>query len=378
MKTIVVSAVNLRKGGTLTILRQCLSFLSIWATEHNYRVVALVHKKDLALYPNISYIELPWAIKGWTKRLWCEYVTMNKISKELGEIDLWLSLHDTTPRVSAKRQAVYCQTSFPFLRWRWKDFRFDPKIPLFAIFTRFAYRIGIHRNRYLIVQQEWLRQGFSKMFSIPQEKFIVAPPERYKEDSTIALSRINQDGVYKFFFASTPDSHKNFETLCEAARLLEQKIGVGVFEVIITLDGSENKYARYIREHWGSVRSIRFSGLMNKATLYQTYAVCDCFVFPSRIETWGLPITEFLETTERIGAKKPLILANLPYAHETAKGASQVAFFDPRSPEQLSTHMNSCIRTELQTNFSAVSYSTIAEPYAPNWKHLFDLLTQPN
>ena len=28
MKQIVISAVNLRKGGTLTILRQCLAFLS--------------------------------------------------------------------------------------------------------------------------------------------------------------------------------------------------------------------------------------------------------------------------------------------------------------------------------------------------------------
>ena len=96
MKQIVISAVNLRKGGTLTILRQCLAFLSEWAPAHGYRVTALVHKQELADYPNIQYIELPWAIDGWGKRLWCEYVTMGKISRELGAIDLWLSLHDTT------------------------------------------------------------------------------------------------------------------------------------------------------------------------------------------------------------------------------------------------------------------------------------------
>jgi len=107
MKQIVISAVNLRKGGTLTILRQCLAFLSEWAPAHGYRVTALVHKLELADYPNIQYIELPWPIDGWGKRLWCEYVTMGKISRELGVIDLWLSLHDTTPRVQAHRQAVY-------------------------------------------------------------------------------------------------------------------------------------------------------------------------------------------------------------------------------------------------------------------------------
>ena len=103
MKQIVISAVNLRKGGTLTILRQCLAFLSEWAPSKGYEVIALVHQRELADYPNIRYIEIPWAIEGWGKRLWCEYVTMGRIARELGPIDLWLSLHDTTPRVKARR-----------------------------------------------------------------------------------------------------------------------------------------------------------------------------------------------------------------------------------------------------------------------------------
>ena len=42
-KTIVVSAVSLRKGGTLTILQDCLCYLSALAADGNYRVIALVH-----------------------------------------------------------------------------------------------------------------------------------------------------------------------------------------------------------------------------------------------------------------------------------------------------------------------------------------------
>ena len=56
MKTIVISAVNLRKGGTLTILRNCLEYLSTLAQTGEYRIVALVHRKELALYPVIVYI----------------------------------------------------------------------------------------------------------------------------------------------------------------------------------------------------------------------------------------------------------------------------------------------------------------------------------
>ena len=119
MRTIVVSAVNIRKGGTLTILRGCLQYLS--TQTNRYRIVALVHRRELCDYEGIEYIEMPNIIKGWSRRLWCEYVTMHRISKQLAPVYLWLSLHDTTPRVCAEHRAVYCQTSFPFLKLKLND-----------------------------------------------------------------------------------------------------------------------------------------------------------------------------------------------------------------------------------------------------------------
>ena len=175
MKTIVVSAVNIRKGGTLTILRDCLSYLSTLPKD-GFRVVALVHRKELVLYPGIEYQEFPDTIKSWGRRLWCEYVTMHSVSKRLAPVDLWLSLHDTTPRVKAERQAVYCQTSFPFLKWKWKDLKYDFKIVLFSLLTKYAYKVNIARNRYLVVQAQWLREGFSDMFNLSEDHFIVFPP----------------------------------------------------------------------------------------------------------------------------------------------------------------------------------------------------------
>ena len=180
MKTIIISAVNIRKGGTLTILRNCLEYLSLLATNKQYRIIAIVHDKSLAYYDKIEYIELPWSIKSWAHRLWCEYITMGSISNRINEIDLWFSLHDTTPNVKARRQAVYCQTAFPFLKWKWRDFLFDYKIPLFALFTKYAYRINIKKNDYLVVQQEWLRNELSNMFHILPSKFIVALSRQHK------------------------------------------------------------------------------------------------------------------------------------------------------------------------------------------------------
>ena len=68
MRTIVVSAVNLRKGGTLAILHECLAALSQLAQQGGYRIVALVHKKELAFYEGVEYIELPWSVRSWAHR----------------------------------------------------------------------------------------------------------------------------------------------------------------------------------------------------------------------------------------------------------------------------------------------------------------------
>ena len=97
-------------------------------------------------------------------------------------------------------------------------------------------------------------------------------------------------------------------------RLLEREVGTGKFKVVLTIAGTENRYARWVKKHWGDVSSIEFKGLMPKEKLFGYYKAATCFVFPSRVETWGLPITEYNLLN---GGK--MLLADLPYAHETSE-----------------------------------------------------------
>ncbi len=361
-KHIVVSAVNVRKGGTLTVLRDCLGYL---AARDDIRVTALVHDAALCGVDGISYIEIPWSVKGWGRRLWCEYVTMHKISRRIAPVDLWLSLHDTTPRVTAARQAVYCHTSFPFMRIRLRDFRMDWKIPVFAMFTKYAYRINVRRNRYLIVQQEWMRKGLSELTGVGREKIIVAAPAFRSP----VLPEAASGPVPAFLYPSTPDCHKNFELICAAAQRLEDKLGKGRFRVILTLDGSENRYARWLLSRWGKVDSIQFRGFLSREDLYRAYADAACLVFPSRSETWGLPVSEFAPSG------KPMILADLPYAHETAAGHSCVAFVPVDEPQALVNAMEDVVlgRTDA---FAPLAARQPEAPCAPDWESLFNLLLE--
>jgi glycosyltransferase involved in cell wall biosynthesis len=368
MKTIVISAVNLKVGGTLTILRDCLQYLSGLAKSGEYRVVAVVYSKRLAYYPQIEYIEMEWPKKNWINRLWCEYVYFKKVSKQLAPVYLWFSLHDTSPNVIAERCAVYCHNPFPFYRWKIRECIFTPKIVLFALFSKYIYRVNIHNNKYVIVQQQWIKDQFLKIFGLRSETIVVAPPSSAE---VVVPKNVNGEGggKYSFIYPSSANSHKNFECLCQAVTILEKDYKIDNFNVYITVKGDENRYAKWLHQHWGQIRSLHFLGFLDKNSLLDCYSRCNCLIFPSKVETWGLPISEFA------AYNKPMLLADLPYAHETGGGCAQVAFFDPESPEELAAQMEELINGD-NSMLHHVPIPEVATPIARSWRELFQVLLQ--
>ena len=359
-KHIVISAVNVRKGGTLTVLRDCLDYLS---SRDDIRVTALVHNKKLCNIDGIEYIEIPWSIRSWVLRLWCEYVTMGKISRSLQPVDLWFSLHDTTPRVIAQRQAVYCHTSFPFMTPTLRDIMMDYKIPLFSLFTRYAYTINVRRNKYLVVQQEWMRQALSELIRFPKHRIIVAPP--VINPLTVSVA-IENDSPPLFIYPATADCHKNIEAVCEAARILTKEIGDDKFKLALTVKGKENRYARWLYSKYGDDNNIDFMGIVPRDELFKIYNKSTCLVFASRVESWGLPISEYLPT------RKPMILADIAYSHEAAAGAVKVAICTPK-PSEISSLMKNVVENDYR-KFGPVPTKSIDAPFVHGWEELLNFL----
>ena len=369
MRTIVISAVNLKVGGTLTILRDCLRYLSALAETGDYRIVALVYRKELAFFPNVAYIEMQWPKKMWINRLWCEYVTMLQLSKKLSPVYLWLSLHDSTPNVLAEKRAVYCHNPFPYYKWKMREWLFTPKIVLFALFSNNIYRKNIHKNTYIIVQQEWLKREFMRLFGLQETTIIVAPPSlpNVPMENLTVVNESEKD-KYSFIFPSSPNSHKNFECICQAAGILKEQSGIEDFKVYITVKGDENRYAKWLFRKWGKkISQVEFTGFLDRKSLYTYYQQSHCLVFPSKVETWGLPITEFA------AFGKPMLLADLPYSHETAGGCGKVAFFNPDDPHELAGQMQRLIRGD-ESFLMTTEKNTIPAPVAWSWQELFDML----
>lgn len=362
MKTIVISGINLRSGGPLTILRDCLNFLSQSSFSREYHIVALVHKRELCDFPDIEYIEFPDSINSWFKRIYYEYFYFRKLSKRLKPY-LWLSLHDITPNVYADRQAVYMHNPSIVNKIRLRDFRYDKKYIAFSVLYKYLYRINITKNNYCIVQQDWFKEECSRMFSLPKSRFIVATP--HIDHDYINLKPISKK-CRNFFFPSFPRPFKNFETVCEAAKLLVDH-GFKDFKIVLTLDESLNSYARDIVKKYHDISQIEFVGLIPPDKMMKYYEETDCLIFPSRLETWGLPISEF------IPFNKPMIVADLPYAHETSQGANVVSFFHIDNAQQLALLMINAISGDFK-NFQAIPLKNQETPYASSYNELFNIL----
>ena len=361
-KIIIISAINFSEGGPLTIYKECLKYLQENFLEE-YRIIALVHDKSLFLEykEKIEFIEFNDSKKSYLKRLYYEYIFFKKLSKKLKPY-LWLSLHDMTPNVAADKRVVYCHNPMMFYKMTKEERKKSFKLFLFSKFYKYIYKINIKKNDYVIVQQNWIRKEFKKAFGI--ENIIVAHPEvnleALKIDKNIEVEKNS------FIYPSFPRVFKNFEVICKASEILENK-NIKNFKVYLTIDGSENIYSKEIVEKYKKQECVKFIGLQSRRNLMNYYNKTETVIFPSKIETWGLPVTEAK------AFKKKLILANLPYAHETLGNYEDVFFFNPDSAEELALKMESVI-VEKDTRFDGNICKEIEQPYCNTWKELFEII----
>lgn len=101
--TIVLSGIKLFEGGPISVFYDCLDELCDSEIIQRNEVTAFVHKAKLfeKYKDKIEIIELPKSRRSCFDRLLYEYFYFYQYSKKR-EIDIWISMHDITPRVRAK------------------------------------------------------------------------------------------------------------------------------------------------------------------------------------------------------------------------------------------------------------------------------------
>lgn len=360
-KVIVLSGINLFSGGTLAIYKDILHSLVENKYDKKFKIIAFVYKK--ALFDDISgeieYIEKPLSRKSYFFRLWYEFIYFYWFSMKRN-IFIWISMHDITPNVKAEFRYVYCHNPSMFYKFKLQDFYFAPKMVLFSLFYKYLYRINIKKNQAVIVQSEWLRKKFRAIYDL--DKVIVAYPRIQNREIPCTRSK---DKNYLFLYPALPRVFKNFEIICEACRIINKLTNYN-YKVVFTIDGMENNYSRYLKRKYGQIREIVWLGLQTREATFELYGEADCLIFPSKLETWGLPISEFENTG------KVMLLADLEYAHETAGFYEKKVFFDPFDSMALAREMVKCMQN--RTNYAPDAVQKPEHFTAASWDRLFFML----
>lgn len=361
MKKIVISGINMTQGGLLSIYQDCLKYLGSDLYKR-YEIIALVHSKklfeNLNLENKITFLEFPSSKKSWLKRCWYEYYYFKRLSQKLKPY-LWLSLHDMTANVIAEKRAVYCHNATPFFKMKFNEIKYDKKIYLFSKFYKYLYRINLKKNNYVIVQQNWIAEKFKNMFSI--KNIVVASPVT----NSTSLRNVNDIEKNSFFYPSIPRFYKNFEIICKVVEKLEKK-GIKNFKVYLTLNENEGKYADEIFEKYKHLKNIYFLGMISREKVFEYYSKVEYLIFPSKLETWGLPLSEFCEFN------KMILSIDLDYAHETLRKYQKVSFF--KNEIELENLMLKLLNDEKIKLQEIRNENYLKNINLSSWKELFTLL----
>ncbi len=360
-KCVVVSAINFSEGGPLTVFQDCL-FAATEVLSPEWNIIALVHNKTSFNNSRVKFIEFPKAKRSWLLRLSYEWVFFLRMSVSI-KPDLWFSLHDITPFVRARRQAVYCHNPAPFYSSSLREIQLSPVFWIFTLLYKYVYRLFIKRNSFVIVQQDWIRDAFLNMFG--KLPLVVAYPNVKQTD--LKLRKSEKKGNHVFLYPSFPRVFKNFEVICQATEILNKR-NVLNFDVRLTIKGNENSYSKWVYSQYKNVKNLKFIGLQSKSDLANHYHVSTTVIFPSKLETWGLPISEAKMY------KKRLILADLPYAHETVGCYNEVSFFPQKNATALADLMQAIIEQRWQPE--GARRNEPPQPFARDWNALWRLLIE--
>lgn len=355
-KKLVISGVSLSEGGPLTVFRECLAA----AEQHlpdNWDIIAITHDKALFQSERAKFLAFREIKRSWLARLKFEFFDCRKIARDLAP-DFWLSLHDVTPRIGNVPQATYFHNAAAFYRMGVGEARYEPKLVLFSLFYRYACAINVKSNRYLIAQQVALRNKLNAYYGI--RDVIVAYPT-----SDVLAGKCRKFSAKRFIYPAIPRAFKNLELVLEAWQVLEKEAD-WQGELILTVEGTENRYAQMLHNKYCGLRGVKFAGRLSAAEMASAYESSDCLVFPSKAETWGLPLTE----AKRHGLA--ILAADLPYAHETLGTYDGASFFDVTDSNELARQMRELSKGRLQ--FGECVGTRPADPFAENWNQLFDIL----
>lgn len=331
---ILVLASAAREGGALTIYRQFLSHLvTEVGGDHWYLVID--SKMPCPAISGVVYWKVE--LRSWRRRIAFDFCGCAGLCRSHGVWpDVVVSLQNTGCRLRpAPAQIIYYHQSLPFYKQKW-NLLDKQEVILFLyskIYPRFV-AATLNERTQVVVQIPFIKRGFVKRFDFPPDRVHVLFPDMEAIDEAMVPFYPFQPNAAHFLYPASFFKYKGHSTLIRAVKRIiaaERGILVGKIYIHLTLTREEAPEIAEEMERAGCESIFVFEGRKAHEELLSMYKSADGLLFPSTVETLGLPLIE----AARFGI--PIVAADLPYAHEVIgdyEGASFVAADDDEAWSQ--------------------------------------------
>jgi len=323
IKQIVVSASASRSSGALTIYKQFLNHLPDYIDGMHYTIFVDPFMPQPVII-GVDYITVNTK-RQYQRILFDWYLSGKELKKRNIIPDLIISLQNTGLRcLKEYPQLVYFHQPFPFYTY---NFKLNNRGELAALMYKYIYPIfvkkSISKDTHFVGQIPFISEGISKLFKVPAEHVHTLFPD-VESIETASVTNYDKwdDGCNHFMYPATAYRYKGHLTIVEALLLLKER-GVNNIKVHFTLTENEMPLLKQKVRKYGLERSIDFMGPVPHEIILRMYKSSVGLLFPSVIETLGLPLLE----ASVFG--KPIIAADVRYAHEVIGNYEGAKFVNP-------------------------------------------------
>lgn len=324
---IVVLASATRSSGALTIYKQFLSHLPNYVKDNKYYIfidpsmpqpeienVVYIHDSDHS-YKHRMYMDK----EGYMKDMKDRGVTPNVV----------FSLQNTGCATNCK-QVIYYHQPLPFYPQKWNPFRkAERTMFLYKYIYPFFVKRTLKRDTEIIVQIPFSKKGFVKRFNYNPDMVHVAFPDVEKIDVSSVVPHDFDNSGCNFVYPATAPAYKGHLTIAKALEIIKykDKAAFDNIRIHLTIGQHDNtEFSDYIKNHELS-HCFVFHGSIPHSQLLAFYKGARGLLFPSTIETLGLPLLE----ASAFGL--PIVGSDLDYAHEVTNGYEGVVFVHPKQYE---------------------------------------------
>lgn len=332
METILVFNVAASAGGALTILREYYE-KAINDTENQWIFILSTPKFEQR--KNIRVINYPWIKKSWLHRLFFDSFFPQKIIKKYKPTKI-ISLQNIAIKTKID-QELYLHQSIPFTEYKFKLVS-NTKLWIYQNIIGRKIKKNFKYAAKILVQTQWMKEEAGKYTDKSIE--IISPSVKIPSGSLY-----KKEEKLNYFYPAAALLYKNHDLIIKT--LIRLTDISDKFTVYFTLKGSENRKIKKLKHLvLKNNLPIVFLGTLSYDEVINWYSK-STLIFPSYLETFGLPLLE----ASVIGS--PIRASNMPFSREILRDYFDKVFFDPESIEEL----EGIIRKDVKKHYEKKDYS---------------------